>query len=263
MKALANDEDWRLVLVAAESLGRLGAKEALQALESISKSHWYPHVQNVALKSIQVLEGNGKLEPIPDRNHWLFPFYFFDYQNSFELETFTNAKSKIRPIPLLHGDPDEVEAALLQKLAYKAEIEELNGRLHKPKQVPSVGLKVEDGYIVGSDRGEWGGELVFIDQKGRQRTLLKKNVHGIYKMPFGILALTGLAHMFSNEGIACRIFKDTDGNWKAKQWKTLPGQPNRSGLTADAELFIKILTSEETAPVAVIISSDGKLRMAD
>jgi hypothetical protein len=51
----------------------------------------------------------------------------------------------------------------------------------------------------GSDKGEWGGELVFENQLGVRR-LSSDNVRGILRVGRGIVVFTGLAHLGGNHG---------------------------------------------------------------
>src|SRR5437879_5679861 len=100
-------------------------------------------------------------------------------------------------------DTDQLTEAQLRKLVYDAELVSIgeNGEQVKIiKQRPDVGLKVVDGFLLGSDRGEWGGELVFSDGRSQTATLLKENVTAIHRLRFGIVVVTGIAHLSIDEG---------------------------------------------------------------
>src|SRR5262245_10150706 len=51
-----------------------------------------------------------------------------------------------------------------------------------PDDVPHRGdqhtLAVSDGFLVGFDAGEWGGQLLWLAADGRRRKLADDNVHG-------------------------------------------------------------------------------------
>jgi hypothetical protein len=135
----------------------------------------------------------------------------------------------------------------LKKLAYEAKIASVgvgkDGRTPEPhitliQQVPSLGIPVEGGYLVGSNRGEWGGELVFLDSEGKQTILLHDNVRGIYRMSSGIVAVTGVSHLGMGHGAVYKVSKGEDGTWRASQWKVLPDAPVTSGVRPNGNLFV-------------------------
>jgi hypothetical protein len=64
----------------------------------------------------------------------------------------------------------------------------------KTERQPSVGLAVPGGVLLGDDRGEWGGELVFKPSSGQTQLVVARNTHGIALMPFGVVAFVGMAH---------------------------------------------------------------------
>jgi hypothetical protein len=75
-------------------------------------------------------------------------------------------------------------------------------------------------------------------------------------MPFGIIAITGLAHLHSNHGLAYEVSKDDNGKWRATKWKALPGAPTSSALLEDGNLLV------DCRGGSVVISTDGKIEMA-
>ncbi|WP_346838702.1 hypothetical protein [Microbulbifer sp. SAOS-129_SWC] len=69
-------------------------------------------------------------------------------------------------------------------------------------EVPVVALPVEDGWLLGSDRGEWGGNLVLKSNKGETKKLLEANIENIYVFSYGYIATAGLSHLGMNQGSA-------------------------------------------------------------
>jgi hypothetical protein len=55
-------------------------------------------------------------------------------------------------------------------------------------------LKVQTGWLLGFDAGEFGGGLWFADLGGKTQELSKENVHGFIETPQGVLIIVGLAH---------------------------------------------------------------------
>ena len=116
------------------------------------------------------------------------------------------------------------------------------------------GVKVDDGYLVGSDRGEWGGEIAYVNREGKARILMPLNTEAIYKTKAGIVAVTGVAHMTFNSGCLFKISKTADGRWGAEKWRVLPGAPRFSRLLKNGNLFISCHGG------MVLISPDGRMR---
>jgi hypothetical protein len=124
------------------------------------------------------------------------------------------------------------------------------------KQVPSAALRVADGWLLGGDRGEWGGELVLLDETGRSRRLVDDNIGGLAPLGARVVAIGGLAHLSSNRGLVYEVIRDAKGNWSAHPWRVLPGAPWGSALESDGSLLI------DTNGGTVVLSPDGRLRMA-
>jgi hypothetical protein len=67
-------------------------------------------------------------------------------------------------------------------------------------KAPEHAVKFGEGILLGGDRGEWGGELVFRDQNDRDRKIIDENVISIIVDAKNAFVLTGLNHMGSNFG---------------------------------------------------------------
>jgi len=65
-------------------------------------------------------------------------------------------------------------------------------------------LSAFEGRLVGTDRGEFGGELVFRARDGSIQSVLKDNVQGIFKMPFGLVVFAGLDYRYKRQ--VCRVW---------------------------------------------------------
>lgn len=96
------------------------------------------------------------------------------------------------------------------------------------------------GELLGADRGEWGGELVFRDANGSVHPLLKRNVRGIVRMPYGIIVFTGLAHMGRSTGAIFRIAKRNDGAVVATWLHALRGTPGDVRWTTHGDLVFSV-----------------------
>lgn len=96
------------------------------------------------------------------------------------------------------------------------------------------------GELLGADRGEWGGELVFRDANGSVHPLLKRNVRGIVRMPFGVIVFTGLSHMGRSTGAIFRIAKRNDGAVVATRLHALRGAPGDVRWTTHGDLVFSV-----------------------
>jgi hypothetical protein len=64
----------------------------------------------------------------------------------------------------------------------------------------------ENGWLVGSDAGEWGGKLFWLNADGTRKTeLLNDNIRGIVKLGKEVFILSGMAHMGTDEGKIYRL----------------------------------------------------------
>lgn len=81
------------------------------------------------------------------------------------------------------------------------------------------------GRLLGTDRGEWIGELAFEDRDGSVETVLNENVHGIVENPAGIFVFTGLDHLGGNVGTIYSIDMTADRDVVATRLGRLPGAP--------------------------------------
>ncbi|MEK1941072.1 MAG: hypothetical protein AAAB16_11955 [Pseudomonas sp.] len=104
-------------------------------------------------------------------------------------------------------------------------------------QVPRIALKMGDDWLAGSNRGEWGGELMLIDAKGNAQKIISDNIRDMYPTEFGIVVVAGLSHMMSNRGKVYLITKN-GASLDTKVLFGLDGAPKDSWTTAEGKIFI-------------------------
>jgi hypothetical protein len=107
-------------------------------------------------------------------------------------------------------------------------------------------LLVPGGALLGGDRGEWGGELVFKPVSGPPRVLVDENVHGIFDTPGGAVAFVGLAHMSLNRGRILLVVPSGEG-YEAKEFRTLSGAPMDVARTTDGEIVFRTFSGNRSA----------------
>lgn len=219
---LQRSDDWRLAFRAAESLGLLKSEEALSPLVELSQAHWYPPVRNAALQAINRIQRqtrNAHQGAASDRLD-----DFFDDHGGDELEFLADTESEKLKLPALPPPP-----------GLHVKIKAHDGALHVKER---RGIQIGDGYLVGTDNGEWGGEIAFIDGDGNSHLVAHENTEAIYKTAAGIFAVTGLAHMGANSGFIFKIQKGAGQQWTAEKWRALPGAPRFSRLLENGSLFV-------------------------
>jgi hypothetical protein len=123
-------------------------------------------------------------------------------------------------------------------------------------RTPDFAVKVSDGWLAGTDVGEWGGEMIHIADDGSKAYLIDENVEGIHSFGSDFVAVTGLAHLTFNRGAVYRVSQDANGDWSATVWRRLPGAPISSSVVESGELRI------DTCSGSLVISQDGSMRMA-
>lgn len=110
-----------------------------------------------------------------------------------------------------------------------------NGGIAEKLQTVTVDhvLPAFDGKLLGIDRGEWGGSLIFEDAAGSRQVVLDENVRGLIENPAGIFAFTGLAHLGINEGYIYVITREPNEKIYATMLGKLPGTPSQVTQLAD------------------------------
>ena len=119
----------------------------------------------------------------------------------------------------------------------------VNGKVTSTtRQTPTYALPINDGYLLGGDRGEWGGELVFRRPDGSTEVLLNENVQGIFQTSIGIVVFTGLAHMGINDGAIYLVNNGNDVKITSSLLHKLPGSPSDIYFTHTQELVFRVVS---------------------
>lgn len=276
---LLNDpNDVVLNLLTTETLGRLNAKSALTELTTVADSHWYTPVRDKARKALEQIKADQRYDNKISENN--FGYQYFNFQN-FQLKACEKITLKTLAEPagqklykaksseklqsltyntviLGYGADDEDE----QKAADPDAIIEVNANnikeiRHNIEQVPDLALRVNNGWLAGSRRGEWGGELVYVADNGATTIILDENIEDIYKLGDRYVALAGLSHLGSNNGMVYQLIYDDSGQWRAEKWLKLPGAPHSSWFVETGELLINT-----SGGGSILLSQHGLMRMA-
>ena len=217
--ALSFDADWRLNWAAAESLGMLKSTSSMEKLRKVAATHWYKPVRDAADRAIRIIE--GKPEPEDNQKYVSFGIEYFRYTWIAEWWN-----------PIERCGPEAV---------YQE----------------TISLPVADGALVGTDNGEWGGELAFVGKGGDRKVLLSDNVGAILQTSEGIVVITGLGHLSLRYGSVYLARPDQRGVWLVEKRLVLPGFPEGVKRIAGDEILI------DTSGGTVILGKGLKLRLVD
>lgn len=112
-------------------------------------------------------------------------------------------------------------------------------------------LKVDDGWLIGFDDGEWGGSLWWFNADGTQSRELEKaqggpppawhagNVQALLRLGSVILAFTGIEHLTLDEGLLYLVERGPDGAWAATSVADLGAMPEAVvPVSGDAALVV-------------------------
>ena len=97
------------------------------------------------------------------------------------------------------------------------------------RQGKSVHLRVEDGWLIGFDSGEWGGTTYWSSNSGEScyQILPSFQVNNFFTRSDGIFATEGFANMGINQGGIIKIERNSEGVWRADKVLELPAKPRK------------------------------------
>lgn len=199
IEKVLNSEDWRIVYAAIRSLGWLGAKSAIPNLESIASKHWLPEVRAKAKQvAVALSSSNGRLS---------------------RPAVFAYAQSDAEPFAIGREVLGETPHCSSNRWQWKAT------KFGMPEGSADGGeLHVLDGKLVGTNHGEWGGDLTWQPSSGKREVLQKDNVVGIAADADGPVVLFGLAHMSLAYGYVLQVTRTPEKAWKLAEVARLPAQ---------------------------------------
>jgi len=240
---LVNEDDWRLVFVSVESLGRLKAKSAARDTEAVAAAHWFPPVREAARKALRVF--SGKERYVAPRKMKNFRSEFFIYQWPW-IDSQSGQPATL--VPTFEPESGSLNNREIEAESFSGEV---------PGRTQLVcGLRIDRGLLLGADGGEWGGGLAFKDKDGKDHILNGENVVGIHRVAVGVIAAGGYAHVFENHGYLYLVDVDAEPIPTARIWKALPGAPIKTGKLSNGGLFVSCVGGD------VVISPDGRIAMA-
>ncbi|RTE86960.1 hypothetical protein [Aliidiomarina sp. B3213] len=108
------------------------------------------------------------------------------------------------------------------------------------------------GHLAGDSQGEFGGELVFVNNSGVVELIQDMNVEDIYKFDFGYVVTAGLRHMGSDRG-TLYLVTFLDGEPQITTLFGLIGAPETSLKLSNGDLLINSRDGSQ------VLRTDGSL----
>jgi hypothetical protein len=145
----------------------------------------------------------------------------------------------------LHKDSADAPAPLPFKIAKGMAADGLAGR--------RFSAKVNDGWIVAFNAGEFGAGLWWFSPDGSRRDKISKaRVKGFIETDNRLLALEGLAHLGWSRGRIIRLVQDPKGRWRSEDLVDLQHapivaakRPDGSLLVATTDRLLRVVPSEK------------------
>ena len=105
--------------------------------------------------------------------------------------------------------------------------------------------RVDDGWLVGINKGEFGAELYWFSHDGQQNYKISEHhVVDFFSLTDGIYAIEGLAHLSMSEGSIIRIARpQPDAHWQAATVTKLPFAPYAVSVRRDGTMLVTLSDS--------------------
>jgi hypothetical protein len=118
-------------------------------------------------------------------------------------------------------------------------------------------LKVDDGYLVGFNGGEWGGDLYWFSADGSAHYKISgNNIIQFIKNGDSIYVIEGLAHLSLSEGSIMQI-KKINNKWLATTYAVLPTAPEVVVLDSNGNFIIvtdkSLLQIDNKASIKILV----------
>jgi hypothetical protein len=106
----------------------------------------------------------------------------------------------------------------------------------------SLFSRVDDGWLVGFNHGEFGAALYWFNKDGtRNYKISDHQVVEFFVLPNGTYAIEGLAHLGSSHGSIVRLARAEPGaRWRASVVTRLPYAPYAISVGRDNDMFITL-----------------------
>lgn len=237
--------DWDTQRAVAIALGKIGddAPQVRQALTGLA-SHWSKRVRDAATRALARLDGQPPAAPQPQPNETLVDAN----GNPTKVEKVTVGG----PNPVNHGLPwcDEggkysLDGSNWFKVKWIGpHLEPIPARFPF-KRFARDGvrqfMRVDDGWLFFTNRGEFTGDLVHVSDSGVVTTLEsgeETRIIGMYRQVDAIFAFGDQPLPNGDGGVLFSITR-TDGRWRSRSVATLPSEPEQFAASPAGDLLLR------------------------
>lgn len=99
--------------------------------------------------------------------------------------------------------------------------------------------KVDNGYLVGFNAGEFGASLWWYGEEGQTKYKISDDqIRGFFVNNGDLLAVEGLAHITISEGTLIRLSKDSSNKWVSTRLVDFRDAPYAATVSADGDIFV-------------------------
>lgn len=253
---------------APQALSKSLMAKVRQALSAVQTDYWYPPVR---VSAKRWLEQPAQAAALLAEQHSLRSFIASEDKTGLSCElaptrSGTAAGNRIVDV----ASPDARPLALSYWIEYwafdpsmpaTADVALDTPWTDNPQRVekrPSIQLRLGSGWLTGRDDGEWGGELMYVDDHGKAQQLANDNIRALVTLGNTQLAIAGLAHMGIRESRIYRITAKASPPLHAERWIELPGYVNEWSLLPGDALLLK--TSDDGS---FVLKANGSIQMAE
>lgn len=105
-----------------------------------------------------------------------------------------------------------------------------------------ISIAVEGGTLMAINKGEWGGTVLFRPTGSKKETVVSRDqVVAFVRLPDGLYAVEGLAHLSMSRGSILRLERTKGGaGWKTARVVKLPAAPYAATIRRDGTLIITL-----------------------
>ncbi|MEX6632875.1 HEAT repeat domain-containing protein [Hyphococcus lacteus] len=223
--------DWRFAYASVRALAQMNSKSSVPKIELALHDHWLPELNNYAIQAVRLLIKNHPYsETMFDPRHFQFHKAFGNYTLPYDVS-------------------DECKR---QVWVYGDEHITFEQRDRNNRNV----IPFADGELVGTDQGEFGGNLTWKSNDGSEVILVNDNTIDIFPIDGGLISIHGLSHMTFSYGYAAYVTREDDGSFSAEEIARFPGAAYRVAQLSDG------MFAAEAEGRVVIFSKDGIQDMA-
>jgi HEAT repeat protein len=232
------DLSWRVQYEAVTALGRVGSGEALPMLAAVRQEHWFGPVRRAAARAIEAIELAGRAPRPMHYSQGVFKARWAAWEGREASPEERCWDAEARQWRVRKGE----RWLTLKPVDRPRQLDTFqNFPFPELRSAQTSFHRVEGGWLMGVDKGEFGGGLWFLGEDGSRTPILEteeESVLGFAELPGRLLAFTGMSHMGLNEGFAYTLTREGDGTWTLHRLVQLPGFPKAWRIDADITLVV-------------------------